>query len=135
MKTVVKLAAVAVVVASGLGALSLASAAPEDTPGPHGKPDDKPKCIDASQLNRKMVVNKTTVLIEDGFGRSALLKLSAPCQNLDDLDKIGFEFFGGTQICDRRDVKILYSRFDEAPVRCLVESVTPLTKEEAKKYQ
>lgn len=130
MKAMIKLAVVVAVVTSGLGALSLASAAPEDSP----KPEGKARCLDASHLNRKIVVDKMTVLIEDSFGRSALLKLSAPCQNLDDLDKIGFEFFGGTQICDRRDVKILYSRFDEAPVRCLIESVTPLTKEEAKKY-
>lgn len=131
MKTALKLAVLAAVTLSGLGALSLASAAPEE---PAAAPAGKRQCLDAGHLNRKMVVDKTTILIEDGFGRSALLKLHAPCQNLDDLDKIGFEFFGTTQICDKRDVKILYSRFDEAPVRCLIDSITPLSKEEARKY-
>lgn len=125
-----KVAALGVAAVLGLGGLSLAFAAPQD------KPEAEPAhtCIDAGHLSRKMVVDKNTVLVEDYSGRSALLKLSAPCRNLDELDKIGFEFNGSTQICDRRDVKILYSRFTEAPVRCLIEEVVPLSKAEAAKY-
>ncbi|MDC7683527.1 DUF6491 family protein [Asticcacaulis sp. BYS171W] len=114
-----------------LGGLNLAHATPETTPTPEAR---LKTCLDGHSLNRRMVVDKTTVLIEDGFGRSALLKLSKPCQNLDDLDRIGFEFIGSTQICGRHDVKILYSRFNEAPLRCLIESITPLSKAEAQNY-
>ncbi|MFT3997691.1 MAG: DUF6491 family protein [Asticcacaulis sp.] len=91
-------------------------------------------CVDGSQLSRRMVIDKSHVLIEDSSGRAAILKLTAPCQNLDDLDKIGFEFDGTTQVCGRRDAKILYSRFTEAPVRCLIEEYKPLSKAEAAKY-
>ncbi|ESQ80528.1 DUF6491 family protein [Asticcacaulis sp. YBE204] len=128
MKTLFSFLAVAAV---GFGGLSLANAEPETTAASKVAPKH---CVNAGNLDRRMVVDKTTVLIEDGFGRAALLKLSRPCQNLDDMDRIGFEFEGSTQICGPRDVKILYSRFNEAPIRCLVESVTPLSKEQATKY-
>jgi len=130
MTALVKLAALAAAVGFGLGGLSLAAAAPEEAP----KNESGRVCVDAGQLGRKMVVDKNTVLVEDYAGHAALLKLSAPCRNLDELDKIGFEFNGSSQICDRRDVKILYSRFTEAPVRCLIEEVIPLSRAEAAKY-
>ncbi|MFT4091623.1 MAG: DUF6491 family protein [Asticcacaulis sp.] len=91
------------------------------------------QCVDAGRLMTKRVVDKQTLFIEDG-GRAALLTLSSPCANLDEMDKIGFEFNGSTMVCDKRDVKILYSRFTERPVRCLINKVTPLTPEEAKAY-
>jgi len=91
------------------------------------------QCVNGGNSMTRRVIDKQTVLIEDG-GRAALLTLTSPCSNLDELDKIGFEFNGSTQICDRRDVKILYSRFTERPVHCLVSKITPLTPEQAKAY-
>jgi hypothetical protein len=97
-------------------------------------PKAKAQCIDASDLDRRQVVKPDTLLIEDDRGRAALLKLSAPCENMNDLDRIGFEFNGSTLLCDRKDIKILYSRFNESPLRCIIETITPITKAEADKY-
>lgn len=120
--------------AGGVAALMLGAFAASERPAE--APDQRlgnKQCVDAGRLMTKRVVDKQTLFVEDG-GRAALLTLSAPCANLDELDKIGFEFNGSSLICDKRDVKILYSRFSEKPVRCLISKVTPLTPEQAKAY-
>ncbi|WP_189488496.1 DUF6491 family protein [Asticcacaulis endophyticus] len=98
------------------------------------KPDAPRQCFDLNNMRTRMVIEPDSLLIEDGFGKYVLLKLTAPCRNIDELDRIGFEFNGSTQVCSRTDVKILHSRNTEAPLRCLIDTMTPLTKDEAKVY-
>ena len=121
-------------IAGGIAVLMLGAFAASERPteAPDQRLESK-QCVDAGRLMTKRVVDKQTVFIEDG-GRAALLTLSSPCTNLDEMDKIGFEFNSSSMICDKRDVKILYSRFSEKPVRCLIAKVTPLTAEQAKAY-
>lgn len=90
------------------------------------------QCYDFNNMRTRMVIEPDSLLIEDAFGKYVLLKLTAPCRNIDELDKIGFEFNGSTQVCSRTDVKILHSRDTEAPLRCLIDTLTPLTKDEAR---
>ncbi|WP_140984896.1 DUF6491 family protein [Asticcacaulis tiandongensis] len=125
---------VQILMAGGVAALMLGAFAAGERPVATTEPRlDNKQCVDAGRLMTKRVVDKQTLFVEDG-GRAALLTLSSPCANLDELDKIGFEFNGSSMICDKRDVKILYSRFSEKPVRCLISKVTPLTPEQAKAY-
>ncbi|MDC7675646.1 DUF6491 family protein [Asticcacaulis machinosus] len=98
------------------------------------KPDEPKQCYDLGNMRSRMVIEPDSLLIEDAFGKYVLLKLTAPCRHIDELDKIGFEFNGSTQLCRKTDVKILHSRNTEAPLRCLIDTMTPLTKDEAKVY-
>lgn len=96
------------------------------------KPDAAKQCYDLNNMRSRMVIEPDSLLIEDAYGKYVLVKLTAPCRNIDELDRIGFEFNGSTLLCKRTDVKILHSRNTETPLRCLIDTMTPLTKDEAK---
>jgi len=51
---------------------------------------------------------------------------------MDELDQIGFEINGISQLCSRTDIKVLHSRFDGPQVRCIIKEVTFLSHDEAK---
>lgn len=132
---VARLAGWTAVAALGLGALNIGAAAYANGHLESEKAAPKANhCVDAGNDVRRMVVDKQSIMVEDGSGRGVLLTLSMPCKNLDELDQIGFEFNGSSQICDKRDAKILYSRNGEAPVRCLITEVKHLTREQTKAY-
>ena len=130
MKKIVLMAAAAVV-AAGAGAYSLGRApeARAADPAPAAN-----QCIETASLESKMVVAKNQLLLEDSYGHAALVTLSPPCSQMDQLDHIGFIYQGDTRLCQKHDIKILYSRESEHPVQCLIEDVKPLTKDEAKAY-
>ena len=90
-----------------------------------------PRCIDGQHIGRKHVVDANTLLVYDDWGNPYKLDIGGPCGSMDDWSHIGFEFDGTTQICGAHDAKILYSKFDEPPVKCLINGVHPLSKAEA----
>lgn len=92
------------------------------------------QCVDAGSLQTRRVIDRNKMFVEDSWGRAAILTLSQPCSQMDEMDRIGFEFSGTTQICSPHDVQVLYSRQDERPVQCIITDVRPLTKDEAKAY-
>jgi hypothetical protein len=111
----------AVFAIGGLGAAALIAMATRQViaePVP-AKPERR-ACIDVSTNLNRQVIGKNKLRLEDGLGRSAILTLSAPCSNMDDFDKIGFELSGSSQLCDVHDMKILFSRHGEAPLTCLI---------------
>lgn len=93
----------------------------------------KPRqCVDMSNLSTRMVLSPDTLLLQDASGHAAKLKMSAPCSQMDDLDMIGFEINGGSQLCSRTDIKVIHSRFDGPQVRCIINEVTFLNRDEAR---
>ncbi len=130
MKKMALLAA-AVAVSGGAGAFVLGHApqARAADPAPAAN-----QCVDTNLLETKMIVGKDQVLMVDSMGHAALVTLAPPCSQMDELDHVGFIYEGDTRLCQKHDIKILYSRTDERPVQCLITDVKPLTKTEAKAY-
>lgn len=115
------------------GALVLAGfdRAPDDRDSRTTSTHVAPRCLDGQHIAGKHVVDDHTLLVYNDWGDAYKLDIGGPCRSMDDWSRIGFEFEGGSQICDAHDAQILYSKFDEAPVRCLINGVHPLTKAEA----
>jgi hypothetical protein len=90
------------------------------------------QCVDVSRLNTRMVLKPDTLLIEDTGGHAAILTMSAPCAQMDELDQIGFEINGVSRLCSRTDIKILHARFGGPQVRCIISDVKFLSHDEAK---
>ncbi|MGZ3299282.1 MAG: DUF6491 family protein [Asticcacaulis sp.] len=127
MKKIISMGLVAAAVAAGVAALSLSQA-------PQAVAASDNKCIDAGSLQSRMIIDRNKVLVEDSFGRTAILTLSQPCSQMDEMDRVGFIFNGTTQVCGPHDVQILYSRMNERPVQCIINDVQILTAAEAKAY-
>lgn len=133
MKKIAFLAAAAVVTTVAAGALSLAHApkvrAADAAPAPA-----LTQCVDTKDLQTKMIVSKNQVVMQDMSGHGALVTLAPPCAQMQELDHVGFLYEGDTRLCQIHDIKILYSRDTEPPVRCLITDLKPLTKDEVKAY-
>jgi len=90
-----------------------------------------PKCLDGRSIGRKHVVDDHTLLVYDTWGNSYKMDIGGPCRSMTDFSQIGFEFNGTNQICKAHDAMILRSENGERPVKCLINSVEPITREEA----
>lgn len=130
MKRILALSAAAAVVVAGAGTAGIGLS-------PHAQAATSGQCIDASDLNTKMVVGSNQVVLQDFEGHGGLLTLGPPCTQMQDLDHVGFEFNGDSRICSKHDVKILYSHGmddHERPLRCIITNIKPLTRDEVKAY-
>ena len=130
MKRILTLSVAAAVIVAGAGIAGLAMS-------PHAEAAAPGQCIDASDLATKMVVSSNQVVIQDFQGHGGLLTLGPPCSQMEDLDHVGFEFDGDSRICNKHDVKILYSHGmgdHERPLRCIITNIKPLTRDEVKAY-
>ncbi len=132
MKKIMLVAAAAVVMVTA-GAISLGHApavrAADAAPAPA-----LTQCIETKNLDTKMIVSKNQVVMQDMSGHGALVTLAPPCAQMQELDHVGFLYEGDTRLCQIHDIKILYSRDTEPPVRCLITDLKPLTKDEVKAY-
>ncbi len=136
MKKIVLLAAAAAIVA-GAGALSLGHAPQARAADPAPAPTPLAQCVDVHSLNSKMIVSKNQIVLEDSFHHAALLTMGAPCDQMDDLDHVGFLVDGDSRLCGIHDVKILYSHAGDdhmPPLRCLITDIKPLTLDQVKAY-
>lgn len=111
-----------------LGVVGLGTAGDSET-----APVNKTPCIDMDHLEASIVIDKNVLLVKEFGGPAAKLTLSQPCSQMSDLDRVGFEFYGSARLCQRTDVKILHSRFDEAPLTCLISKIEYVTDAEFKK--
>ncbi|MGN6364983.1 DUF6491 family protein [Asticcacaulis taihuensis] len=91
-----------------------------------------PKCLDARNIGRKHVVDDHTLLVYDTWGNPYKMDIGGPCKSMTDFSQIGFEFNGTNQICQPHDAMLLRSENGERPVKCLINSVEPITREDAK---
>jgi len=90
-----------------------------------------PRCLDGQHIGRMHVVDDHTLLVYDTSMNAYKLDVGGPCKTMTDMSHLGFEFNGGSQICRAHDAFILRSEMNEAPVRCIINGVTPLTRDEA----
>jgi hypothetical protein len=91
------------------------------------------RCM-GTPLQSHRVIDRQTLLIEDSWGRSALLHMGSQCL-LDDISPLKFTYnIGGSSICDRSDLTVTWGIDQAVPVTCIVSSVQPLSREEAKAY-
>jgi len=91
-----------------------------------------PACLDGRDTHRIHVVDDHTLLVYDGRENAYKMDIGGPCRSMTDLSHFGFQFFGSDQICRAHDAQLLYSQNGERPVTCLINSVTPITRNEAK---
>jgi hypothetical protein len=138
MKKIALLAATAAVFAgAGAFGLSHAPAARAADPAPSAVPPPLTQCVDTRSLRTKMIVSKNQLVVEDDFHHAALLTLSQPCDQMDDLDHIGFIIEGDSRLCQIHDVKIEYAHQDDhlhPMLRCLITDLKPLTLDQVKAY-
>jgi hypothetical protein len=122
-------------VAPGLLVLALLAAC-SSVPGADDKTADASssrRCL-GTPLQSHRVIDAETLLIEDSWGRHALLHMGSRCM-LDDISPLKFTYnIGSGSICDRSDVQVTWGIGQAVPLSCIVSSVQPLSKEEAKAY-
>ena len=123
--------AVAGLLAGGLIVTACASTAPATGDQPSAQARATPKCLDGRNIGRKHVVDDHTLLVYDSFGNPYKMDIGGPCKSMTDFSQIGFEFNGSNQICQAHDAMILRSENGERPVKCLINSVEPITREAA----
>ena len=90
-----------------------------------------PKCLDVRNAGGFHVVDEKTLLVRDGFGNGYLLDIGGPCRSMTNMSNFGFELYGSSDICRAHDAKILYSHSGEAPVKCLINGIKPISGDEA----
>lgn len=90
-----------------------------------------PKCLDTRYAGGFHVVDEKTLLVRDSFGNGYLLDVGGPCRSMTDMSQFGFELYGSSDICRPHDAKILYSHSGEMPVKCLINGIKPISREES----
>ena len=95
-------------------------------------------CFFPSQVNgfrhvRKNARGSDSVLVSVGPGRTYLFETLGSCPNINWSETIGFDQFGGGQICDGLDVTLVVPS-SIGPQRCPVKMIRQLSAEEAKAY-
>lgn len=90
-----------------------------------------PKCLDIQHVGRIHVLDPNTLLVYDTWGNPFKLSVGGPCRSMTDMSHIGFEVNGTDSICRAHDAMILYSQASEAPVRCIINGVQPISRSEA----
>ena len=88
-------------------------------------------CVQAP-LDDSRVIDESTLLVTDYHGNAAILKMSGRCMEKN--EAIGIKYYGVNQICNRTDVDITGSVASAVPIPCFIDTVTQLSKEEAKAY-
>lgn len=110
--------------ALGLNALSLSAKETDSA--------SAPSCINSDRADT-VIIDESTILASRGNQR-VVIKVDG-CR-LDDNEVLVFEYHGSPRICDRMDFQLTQmSRVGNGlgfPQACFVQSVTPVTKDEAK---
>jgi hypothetical protein len=83
-------------------------------------------------LEETRVIDSSTLYARDQSGHAALIKMKGPCLEPD--EAIGIKYYGTNQICGPLDVDISGSALTGIPRMCMIDTVTPLSKDEAKAY-
>lgn len=116
-----------VVAISALGGSSIAQ--DERSPAP---PAAATRCL-SYPLEDTQVVDRETLFVQDQSGHAALIKMRGPC--LEPNEAVGIKYYGSNQICGRLDVDISGSALTGMPQMCMIDAITPVSKEEAATYR
>ncbi len=117
---------------AALGAVVLLSG-PSDARDDRGPATPKPatRCL-GYPLENTEVVDSETLFVQDQSGHAALIKMKGAC--LEPNEAIGLKYYGSNQICGPLDVEISGSVMTGIPRLCMIDTITPLSKDEAKAY-
>jgi len=88
-------------------------------------------CVSAP-LDDTKVIDESTLLVTDYHGGAALIRMNGRC--LEKNEAIGIKYYGSSQICDPVDVDITGSVATNIPQHCFINSITSISKDEAKAY-
>ncbi|WP_155847594.1 DUF6491 family protein [Asticcacaulis benevestitus] len=120
--------ALAITALSGAASVSAREARDDDRAS---TPRQAPKCLDGRNIGRTHMVDDHTLLVYDTWGNPYKLDVRGPCRSMNDFSTVGFEFNGSDQICKAHDAKILRSENGSRPVKCLINGVESISREEA----
>jgi hypothetical protein len=87
-------------------------------------------CVDIERLHSRRIIDRQTLYLRSSGGKAMLVRLSAPCAQMQEMDRLDFEMRGSSYLCSRSDIAIYHSRFGETPIRCLIAEIKPLTEKE-----
>ena len=120
--------AVLAIVAVGCAATSQA----DRKPNPGVRSVSSAQCV-SSPLENSTVIDRQTLLLTDRSGNSLVMHMTGPCMTKNEAIKM--EYRGSTRICGPLDVDITGDITTVVPMRCMVDTVEPLTKEETLAYK
>ncbi len=90
------------------------------------------QCV-SSPLENSTVIDRETLLLTDRSGNSLVMHMTGPCMTKNEAIKM--EYRGTSRICGPLDVDITGDITTVVPMRCMVDTIEPLTKEETLAYQ
>jgi hypothetical protein len=113
------------------GAAGVAAAAPEP-PANRGESSNLRQCIDPLSASSWTPYDDHTILVHSG-GRDFQITTNRCPRLADPLARISTRMLGGSSICSPHDVQLLVSDgADTIAVPCFIQSITPLTADQAK---
>ena len=114
------------------GAALLATACAEQVGAPAAAARSSGRqCFLASQVNGYAAVSDNIVLVQAGANRYFRLDLQGSCPNVDWSRRVGLRTIGGSNwICRGLDAEIIVPEYGMGPQRCLVRSVSQISKDE-----
>lgn len=95
-------------------------------------PDRPMRACVSAPLDDTRILDDSTLLVTDYHGNAALIKMNGRC--LEKNEAIGIKYYGTNEICSAVDVQITGSVATNIPQTCFIDSVTPISKDEAKAY-
>jgi len=137
MNTTLKtLAGIGLVAAGGFALLAASQTLARNDARDDARGDDRGSrpartCVQ-SPLEDTRIIDESTLLVTDYHGNAAILKMSGRCMQKN--EAIGIKYYGVNEICGRTDVDITGSVATAVPIPCFIDSVTQLSKDEAKAY-
>jgi len=90
------------------------------------------RCV-STPFETTEVLDRNKLYVEDRSGNAAIITMSNNCMWKG--SPVGFELYGGGQICKPIDVNVTGELDTSVPIRCMAESVQLLSRDEAKAYR
>jgi hypothetical protein len=109
-----------------------ATSQPDRQPNPGVRSVSAAQCV-SSPLENSTVIDRQTLLLTDRSGNSLIMHMTGPC--LSKNEAIIRDYRGSTRICGPLDVDITGDITTVVPMRCMVDTVEALTKEETLAYK
>ena len=122
--------------AAGLASALLAASgcADRDASSPlHSMETGKHRMCLEAPLQTTKIVNDSTLLMIDQGGNAAVAHMSGSCM-IDSTSPVIMKYHGTDEICGPLDVDISGTVTGGIPTACIISSIEPITKDQAKGY-
>jgi hypothetical protein len=90
------------------------------------------QCV-SSPLEDSTVIDRQTLLLTDRSGNGLIMHMTGPCMTKNEAIKL--EYRGSTRVCGPLDVDVTGDISTVVPMRCMIDTVEPLTKAEVLAYK